>query len=206
MKYWIAAVSLLTLNTVALADEVAVAINNHAVEGTYSMYFNNGFNIDFYGFHGVEDDVKNADVEDPYYFKNKDDNVTTDIMGVGLYANGRHNNIRTHFGGKLLALQSEYHNQLHGVALGGSIDAYAHPSVFFTASALYAPDILTGGDFKNYYEVDGRANFQVIRTASLFVGYKVMAAQFDYPKNYPENGGDTRTFFEGIYAGFRFNL
>lgn len=206
MKYWLAALSLLTLNSLAMADEVALTINNHAVSGAYSMYFNKGFSIDFSGYHGVADNVKNADVTDPAFYKIKDDHVTTDIIAAGMFANGRYNNIRTHFGGKVFGLASDYHNQMHGLALGGAIDVYAHPNVFFTGSILYAPDILTGGDFTNFYELDGRANFQIVRNASLFFGYKLMAANFDYPKSYKNSGGDTREFFNGLYAGFRFNF
>lgn len=205
MKYWLIALSFLTLHTFAIADEITASINNHAVEGTYSMYFNNGFNLDFSGFHGVDDNVKNADATDPSFYKIKDDHVTTDIIAVSMFANGRQNNLRTHFGGKLFGLASDYHNQMHGLALAGAIDVYVHPNVFFTGALAYAPDILTGGDFTNYYEVDGRANFQVIRNASFFLGYKLMAATFDYPSSY-KHGSGTRDFFNGVYLGFRFNL
>jgi hypothetical protein len=206
MKHWIAALSLLTLNTFAMADELNLGISNTSVDGKYEMFFGNTFSTQFLGFHGEADDVERADMNNPATYKTETDNIDTDMMAVGIFANGRQNNIRTHLGGKAFYLQTDIKSEMHGLALGGSIDAYVHPSVFFTVSGLYSPNILTGGDFDNYLELDAKINFQIIRNAGIFAGYKVMQAEFPYPESFRKDDSDHRSFFEGLYVGFRFTI
>lgn len=203
MKHWIILLSLLTFQAVASADELEVSISDKSIDGAYEIMYGNNFSSQFSVVHTVMDDVDNADVEDPATYISEQDNVQTNIAGYGLFANSKVGNLKTHLGGKAFYLDTEHGNDMYGIALGGALDAYVRRDIFFTGQILYAPDIITGGDFDDYWEFNTRASFQVMNNANVYVGYRLMAANFEKVTN---DSNEVRDFFNGLYVGFRFNL
>lgn len=63
-----------------------------------------------------------------------------------------------------------------GVALGVGAAIELLPKLFAGASVYYSPDIITGGDFDNSFEVDARLAYQLLENGSLFVGYRRLEA------------------------------
>jgi hypothetical protein len=200
MKYWIALAGLLTIHTVSYASNLDVAISEHSIDGSYENFYGNNFSTQLSVFHSKTDGVKNSDVENPATFDSKLDNIETNMLAYGLFANGKHGRIRSHLGGKIFYIASEYSNVMHGLALGGGIDIFINSSFFLTGQLFYAPDIVTGGDFNNYIESSLQANFQIMRNASMYIGYKQLEADFETPKD------RTREFYDGAYVGFRFGI
>ena len=214
MKYW----TILMLGLLAMqntfADEMEISLSDKIVDGSYDMFFSNNFGIRFSLMHSDIDNVDNADVSDPYTNWKQEDSVKTDMINVGLFANNEFGNVHTRLGGKIYYLNTEHHNDLLGAAVGGSVDAYVTPTIFFTGEAFYSPDIITNGDYKNYWEANARASFQILSNANLYVGYKIMAANFEWDnmkklglmQQWLMNDTGSRTFFDGLYLGIRFKL
>jgi hypothetical protein len=216
MKHWIAFFSLLTFNTVAFADELELSISDESIDGAYEIFYGNNFSTQISLMYTDVDNVENADVKDGNTYFLEEDGVQTHMAGFGVYANNNIGNLKTRLGGKVFYLDSEFGNEIYGIALGGALDAYVRKDIFFTGQILYAPDIITGGDFNNYWEINTRANFQVMNNARIYAGYRLIAADFEKEDTYRNKftnailpiGGDseTRDFFNGIYIGFSFSL
>lgn len=114
--------------------------------------------------------------------------VSSDLISFGLFASGSNNNINTSIGGKAFALYSDSSN-IRGIALGGSVEMTPVPKVSVAASAYYAPDIVTGGDFENYQEFDARVAYKILDNASIFIGYRFMEVKNDQFEFEPYKGG-----------------
>jgi hypothetical protein len=122
--------------------------------------------------------------------------ISSDLVSLGLFASGSHNNINTSIGGKAFALYSEDSN-IRGIALGGSIEIMPTPIISASVSAYYAPDIVTGGDFENYQEFDARVGYQLLDNTSIFIGYRFMEAKNELSELEPYKGG---------FVGLKFNF
>jgi predicted porin len=121
---------------------------------------------------------------------------SSDLVSFGLFASGSNDNINTNIGGKAFALYSDGNN-IRGIALGGSVEMMPAPKVSIAASAYYAPDIVTGGDFENYQEFDARVGYQILDNASIFIGYRFMEVKNDQFEFEPYKGG---------FLGLKFTL
>lgn len=212
MKHWIALTLALLLAQPALSDEMEISISDKSIDGSYEMFFGNNFSTEISLLHTDMDNVDNADVYNAAtYFFDKD-GVKTNALAAAVFANGKYGNVHTRLGGKLFYIDTDFSNDMYGIALGGGVDAYVRPNLFFTGEVFYAPDIITNGDFDNYWEINGRASFQMLRNASIYIGYRLMAADFEreeflWPGPTPIGGGtETRDFFDSLYLGFRFSL
>lgn len=213
MKHWITILSLLTINTLANADQLEIGLSDKSIDGIYETFYSNNFSSQISLIHTDLDNVENARTSydyrnylksvPPLYYTNTEDGIQTDIIGFGVFANGKQGNLRTHLGGKAFYLDTDNGDQMHGLAIAGGLDAYIRPNFFISGNMLYAPDIITGGDFDNYFELSTRANFQIIQNASIFIGYKDIEADFD--KRFSSSTAN-REFFRGLFLGFRFNL
>lgn len=161
------------------ANDIEFAISNDSVEASYQAYYSNNFSSRL--------SLMRAD----------EDNIESNLLDFGLYANGKTGSFRTHLGGKVFWLEGEKNNDARGIAIGGAVDAYLAPKVFLVLSAHYAPDILTGGDFDNFIDYGLRLSYQVLDNASVFIGYRYIEAEkdkFEYEA------------FDGGFAGFRFTM
>ncbi len=210
MKHCIALISLLTITTITNADQLEISLSDKSIDGAYETYYSNNFSTQISLMHTDMDNVENVDASfdyskaaPPLFLSNIEDNTQTNMAGFGMFANGKQGNIKTHLGGKVFYIDSEHGNDLFGIALGGALDAYIRPNFFISGQILYAPDIITSGDFDNYFELSTRANFQIIQNASIYIGYKDMEADFD---KHGSSSSANREFFKGAFVGFRFNL
>ena len=89
------------------------------------------------------------------------------------------------------------------VALGGEFELripnFNRFGVF--GSAFGAPSATSFGDIERYTEFSLALDYQVIRQASVYLGYRNLKYGFDIPGN-----NDTRTRDSGYHAGLRLNF
>ncbi|MFP3977849.1 MULTISPECIES: YfaZ family outer membrane protein [Marinobacter] len=85
------------------------------------------------------------------------------------------------------------------VGLGGfaTVNIPRAPGLSFTGGLYYAPSILSFGDSDDMTSFELRANYRVIRNAELFVGYRYLNTELDYPSE-PDVNLD-----EGVLAGMK---
>ena len=170
------------LSSTGFGSELEFALSDDTIETSYETFYAGGFGTAVSWLH--------ADI----------DQVKSDNVGVGLYAHGKSGNFRSHLGGKAFWLHSKYqsHNiDMHGVALGGAIDAYIIPKLFISGSVHYAPNILTGGDFENYLELGARISFKLLPNADIFAGYRFLETEIH---------DEDEEIYKGGYVGFNFHI
>ena len=178
MKHRLLLVASLLISNTLLANDMEFAISDEMAEASYQAYYSNNFNTRL--------SLLRAD----------DDNLESNMLDFGLYANGNTGRVRSHLGGKLFWLDGEKVD-IRGIALGGAIDAFLAPKLFLVLSAHYAPDILTGGDLDNYTDYGLRLSYQLLDNAAVFIGYRNITA---------EKGKYDYDAYDGGFAGFRFTL
>ncbi|GGE57539.1 hypothetical protein GCM10011533_07590 [Streptosporangium jomthongense] len=85
------------------------------------------------------------------------------------------------------------------VGLGGfaTVNIPEVPGLSFTGSLHYAPRILSFGDSDDMTSFELRGNYRVIRNAELFVGYRYLNTELDFPTE-PDINLD-----EGVLAGMK---
>jgi hypothetical protein len=189
---------ILTQN-LAIADDLALAISDNAININYESMFDK-MSTQATLLHANADNISNSDTKDPTTWGVKVDAVTSDLLGYGLFANGKTGSIRTRLGGKAFYLDTESGDAMHGLAFGGGVDTYLGPNIFFTVDFMYAPDIVTGGDFNHYQDLNAQVTFQVLKTASIFLGYRDVQVDFEIPKKY------SRNIYQGPFVGFHFKF
>ncbi len=83
------------------------------------------------------------------------------------------------------------------VAPGGQLQARfpGYERVSLSVRGYYGPDVLTFGDFESYYEIGGDVDYQLLRNASLYVGYRNVNVEID--------NGSKVTVDNGWHGGLR---
>lgn len=87
-----------------------------------------------------------------------------------------------------------------GLALGGQAEARfpGYERVGFSAYGHFAPEVLMLGEFEQYYEIGTAVDYQVLRDASVYVGYRNVNVEL-------ENGTDI-TADNGFHGGLRLSF
>ncbi|MFP5306282.1 MAG: YfaZ family outer membrane protein [Gammaproteobacteria bacterium] len=92
------------------------------------------------------------------------------------------------------------HDSGGGLALGGQAEARfpGYERVGFSAYGYFAPEVLMLGEFDQYYEVGTAVDYQVLKDASVYVGYRNVNVEL-------ENGADI-TADNGLHGGLRLSF
>lgn len=91
-----------------------------------------------------------------------------------------------------------------GLALGGQI-AYYFPQynrLGLSGGLWYSPNVLTGGNFQHYFQYDLDVNYQVLRQATVYVGYR----RVELPVEGPEANIRAHAPSQGFHLGIRVNF
>lgn len=168
----------ITLPTYCLADRAGFNISNQFIEVFYRSNLN--------GSLALEPSLIHSDV----------DNVKSDQLALGIFATHKTPLLSFYLGGQPYYIHSKGVDA-HGISLGGGVDVHFHDKVFAGASLLYAPDILTGGDFENQLDTNIRVGFKVLPNADVYLGYRFIE-------------GDAKNFefeiYDGGFLGFRVEI
>lgn len=92
------------------------------------------------------------------------------------------------------------HDSGGALALGGQAEARYPGFERFGLSVYgyYAPEVLSFGEFDQYYEIGTALDYQVIKNASVYVGYRNVNVEL-------EDGGDI-TADNGLHGGVRLSF
>lgn len=91
-----------------------------------------------------------------------------------------------------------------GLAIGGRV-AYYFPQydrLGLSGSLWYSPSVLTGGNFQHYFEYDFDINYQVLRQATVYAGYR----RLELPVEGPEANIRAHAPSQGLHAGIRISF
>lgn len=92
------------------------------------------------------------------------------------------------------------HDSGGAVALGGQAEVRypGYERFGLLVYGYYAPEILSFGEFDQYYEIGTALDYQVIKNASIYIGYRNVNLKL-------ENGGEI-TADNGLHGGFRLSF
>lgn len=170
------------LSGAAAADTVDINLNSHAVQATYAA-----------NWRTAEFDVG--------WLSNDDKDSW--VANVGLLAVGQKQlqNFRSEIGvGGKLYLVSIGDADIRALGLGGQVRAFPNNGpIGIGAYLFYAPDVVTSGDGKSFWEGGVSLEAEVVKnTASVYVGYRKVRAEI-------ENGPHV-TVDSGGHAGLRISF
>ncbi len=181
MKSWftaLVATLAMTVATATHADSFELGLSNELVELEFQADFTKAYALDLAYLHSIYDD--------------KSKNLTS----AGFYAKTESEKIRAQLGGKFIWLNTSDTNT-YGIALGGNIIGYVIPKLWIGGEAFYTPNILLGGDYSTFYDVSANIGYDVMEHATLFLGYRNVAA--DEKKK-------TLGVYKGVVLGFKFRI
>lgn len=127
-----------------------------------------------------------------------------DILGVGVYAKDDalpgSQVLEIAVGGRLFAMETtENGPDGSGLAVGGRF-RYTIPSMdrLGISGELYiAPSVVSGGDLDGFRQWAVRGEYQILRQANVYLGYRRVE---------PDFGGGSVDFESGLHAGLRLNF
>jgi hypothetical protein len=124
-----------------------------------------------------------------------------DLLGLGLHmvddANPGGSPLRIGIGGRLLAIDTPGPDGM-ALAVGGHF-RYTLPGMNrlgLGGELYYAPSIVSGGDLERHLQWALRAEYQILRQANLYAGYRRVRPNF----------GQTVTFESGMHVGLRLDF
>jgi hypothetical protein len=146
----------------ASADSVDIALSSDAIGVAYGTNLRSAELV----FGGLV----NRDTHDKY-------------ASVGLLAHGEgsgNERIEVGVGGKLYGVSSD-DQDLFALGLGGKVRWFpANGPIAIGAYAFLAPRVVTAGDGKQFWDAGVHVDWEVVkRTATVFVGYRKVRAEFD---------------------------
>ena len=165
----------------ALADSIDINLNNDSIQAAYaSIWRAADFSLGL---------VSNRETHDW-------------VASAGLLAFGtRQAATRTEVavGGKVY-LVSVGNSDLRALGLGGAVRVFPRNGpIAIGGYAFYAPDIVTGGDGKSFWETGVHVDFEVMKnTADIYVGYRKIRAEL--------NDGSHVTVDSGGHVGVRISF
>lgn len=167
---------------VALADSIDINLSSDSIQATYGTNWRTAdFDVGL---------LSNRDTHDW-------------AASAGLLARGAREtqSMRTEagVGGKVYVV-SVGDNTLEALGLGGAFRVFPHNgSIGLGAYGFLAPNIVTAGDGKRFWEAGAHVDFEIVRnTADIYVGYRKLRAELD--------DGSKVTVDSGGHVGVRINF
>ncbi|MDX1442874.1 MAG: YfaZ family outer membrane protein [Gammaproteobacteria bacterium] len=115
------------------------------------------------------------------FLRQEDDIVIADL-GLHLVDNAgtEQQPVTAGLGGKLFFLDTDVPSG-GGIAIGafGRFNLSEANRVAVAGSIHYAPEVTTFSDVEGYWEFDARIEYEVLRNASIYLGYRKVEAEFE---------------------------
>lgn len=170
------------LSSAALADSFDINLNNHAVQATYAA------------------NLRTAEFDVGWISNNDKDSW---VASLGLLAIGQKQtqDLRSEIGiGGKVYVVSIGDADIRALGLGGQVRAFPNNGpIGLGAYLFYAPDVVTSGDGKNFWEGGVSVEAEVVKnTASIYIGYRKVRTEI-------ENGPHV-TVDSGGHAGLRISF
>lgn len=160
------------------ANEMALSINEEMVEARFTV----DYQQDFFGrlalMHADFNEIRADHLN--YTF------ATQDTLG----------DFSVLLGGRAFWLDSEAGDGF-GLSLGVGASKSLTERLSAAVEVFYAPDILTGGDFKNTLEIDSRLSYQLLEGGAIFIGHRKLEGK---------GNGPTVDAYDDPYFGLQFEF
>ena len=134
----------------ASASEFQIGLSDHTAEMSYASYVN-----------------EQAIGEGSWLY----DEDNGSLVGLGFYGVGQRDAISGKLGGKLFYTDVDGPSG-QGLAIGGSIAFHATETLSIALDIHYAPSVLSFKDVEHLQQWGGRIVYDLMDTASLFIGYR----------------------------------
>ena len=170
------------LSGAAVADSFDINLNNHAVQAIYAANLRTAeFNLGWLSNDDRDSWVASAGL---LAIDQKQAAGTRTDVGIG---------------GKFYVI-SIGDEDIHALGLGGQVRVFPNNGPIGVGGYLfYAPDIVTSGDGKNFWEAGASVDFEVVKNrASVYVGYRKVRAEL--------NNDVHVTIDSGGHAGLRISF
>ena len=171
-------VGLLAFQENGLADTLDIGLSNELAQVAYAKDFGQGVSSYASLLH-ADTNHRKANVASLGFFTSQSSGDLTPRMGAKIF----------------LVDGSGSNNSSYGIALAAGTDYVLLPNVILGLDASYAPKVVTGGDFDNYYELSARCGYQMMNSAIVSVGYTKSQATS------PSFG-----VYEGLAVGVKFKF
>ena len=178
MKLAPVALSALLFSTYSNADTVELSLFSDIVGLGYKANINNAYSA-------------NVDFTHSQY-----DNLDSNLFKGGFIAKGVRDNLTGYVGLEPFWLNTE-HTDTYGLSIGGGAKYLITPEFWAAGDIYYAPDIIVGGDYDNYYNFSAKIGYNVLPHASVYLGYQTYGGKF---------AGKNREMYNGIKLGINFKL
>jgi len=127
-----------------------------------------------------------------------------DMVGLGLHVvdlKNRNKNLYFGVGGKAFLFDTDSDAQGGAVGVGGFFRANVptHPDFSLAGYAYYAPRVVSFGDAESLLSTDVRAQYAVIPTARVYMGYRYNGVRLEGASNRYELG-------EGVHFGVQMDF
>ncbi len=120
------------------------------------------------------------------------------LASMGWRATHSEGNYGFGLGGKLVSLWSSKADDGQALAIGGNFNLSPADKVTLSASAYFAPSVLTNNNLDGYRNIDLSAGYQLMPTAEVYLAYRDV--NFDYRQ------GSSYEFDRGMYIGAKFSF
>ena len=170
---------LILFSSTTLSNQMELGINEELIDLR--------FTIDMAQDYGGELGFLHSDSED----------IDSEQISYRFFTQDKENDINFQLSAKAYLLNIEGDSGF-GVALGVGINKNVTDKIKASLQASYAPDIITGGDYKNFSEWELRMNYQIVENGSIFIGLRDQEVV-------NESSTDIQVF-DGNYFGIKFNF
>jgi hypothetical protein len=175
MRRLLLSAAFLVMIPVARADGLDIFLNNDVVSVDYLTSY------------------RGADINAGFMFNKSSDWVANAGLLVLGREYGRNSKVEGGFGGKLF-LANVGGSTVTALGIGGQAIWFPRSSRFGVGGyGYYAPDITTGGG-RSFLQLGARAEFQLMETASIYVGFQNVTVE-------PGTSGGRVTLDDGIHLG-----
>lgn len=161
------------------ADSIDINLSNDSIQATYAGDFRAGE----YNFGFLDNDDRDSWVAS---------------AGLLVFGDNHGPRARTEVGvGGKIYVASVGNLDVYALGLGGQARVFPNNGpIGIGGYVFYAPDVVTSGDGKEFWEASARVEFEVIKNAaSVYVGYRKVRTELD--------GGGHVTLDSGGHAGLQ---
>lgn len=152
--------------------------------------------------HNFVPDVMNAVVGAGFLFDDHNPGDYLKFMHVDLVTTG---SLGMTGAAGAVGLRGFYGNREHfsggGLSLGGWVSYYfpAYDRIGLSGELWYAPNILTGGNYQHYFQYGLDVDYQLLRQATVYAGYR----RLELPISGPSGSIRTDAPSQGFHLGIR---
>lgn len=145
---------------------------------------------------GLNVDLTNAYEAEVNYTHSQQDDIKCNLVSASFFARGVRDQMTGKVGAKPFLLTTD-NTDTFGLAVGGGMKYMITPLLWTEGEIFYAPEIIVGGDFESYYDVELKLGYNILPHASVLIAYQNFGA---------DTGKETQSLYNGVKLGINFKF